>query len=71
MSGQLRLQVDGEVCIGSGNCVLADDRVFDQDDNGTVVLLDDRPTDAASVRQAVANCPSGALRLAEEGPHGC
>jgi ferredoxin len=40
--------------------------VFDQDDDGIVVLLDEHPSDEAAVREAVANCPSGALSLTEE-----
>jgi ferredoxin len=57
------------VCIGSGNCVLTAPRVFDQDDDeGLVVVLTTSevdPADAAAVRDAVAHCPSGALRWAD------
>jgi ferredoxin len=65
----LRVQADRDVCIGSGLCVLAAGAVFDQDDDGIVVLLNERPSDPADVdaaREAVANCPSGALSAAEE-----
>lgn len=65
MSGRVRLYADREVCIGAGLCVLADDTVFDQDDDGIVVLVDGRPTDSEGVQEAVRNCPSGALRLSE------
>jgi ferredoxin len=47
-------------------CVLTAGAVFDQDDDGIVVLLDERPSDVVSARDAVANCPSGALSLTEE-----
>jgi ferredoxin len=59
----VRVHADREVCIGSGNCVLVADDVFDQDDGATVVLLTDTPTPAQEerVRQAVAQCPSRAL----------
>ena len=56
---------DRDVCIGAGMCVFADDAVFDQDDDGLVVLLVERPRDGAAVRRAVATCPSGALQLVE------
>ncbi|MCO1660658.1 (4Fe-4S)-binding protein [Pseudonocardia sp. S2-4] len=45
-------------------CVYADDTVFDQDDDGLVVLLVEEPPDGEGVRRAVQTCPSGALRLA-------
>jgi ferredoxin len=58
-----------EVCIGSGNCVLAAPQVFDQDDDvGLVVLLTPEVTPelATAARDAVAHCPSGALRIVED-----
>jgi ferredoxin len=64
----VEVAADRDVCIGSGNCVLTVPAVFDQDDDeGLVVLLttDVAPQDADAVRQAVARCPSGALRLAD------
>ena len=62
----VQVHADREVCIGAGMCVLTADAVFDQDDDGIVVLLDERPADATAARDAVANCPSGALSLTEE-----
>lgn len=66
MSGRVHLYADREVCIGAGLCVLADGRVFDQDDEGIVVLVEERPTGGEGVQKAVRNCPSGALRLSED-----
>jgi ferredoxin len=62
----VHVHADRDVCIGAGMCVLTAGAVFDQDDDGIVVLLDEHPSDAAAVREAVANCPSGALSLEEE-----
>jgi ferredoxin len=62
----MRIAADREVCIGSGNCVYLAPAVFDQDDDeGLVVLLTPEvdPGDAEPVRDAVARCPSGALRV--------
>ena len=64
----MRVAADREVCIGSGNCVYSAPTVFDQDDEeGLVVLLTAQvdPQDADAVRNAVAHCPSGALRIVE------
>jgi ferredoxin len=62
----VHVHADRDVCIGAGMCVLTAGAVFDQDDDGIVVLLDEHPADEAAVRDAVANCPSGALSLTEE-----
>lgn len=66
MTGRLRLAANRDVCIGSGLCVTADDSVFDQDDDGIVVIIDDQPADNEIIRNAVRNCPSGALQLLDE-----
>lgn len=70
----VRVQADRDVCIQAGNCVMVAGEVFDQDDDGIVVLLGD--TDGGAVqtsdvpegeedhaREAVKLCPSEALRL--------
>jgi ferredoxin len=62
---KVRVSADRDVCIGAGLCVYADDAVFDQDDDGIVMLLVPEPADSEEVRRAVATCPSGALRLEE------
>lgn len=65
MTDTVKLEADRDRCIGSGMCLLAVPEVFDQDDDGIVVLLEPVPGaehgDAA--RTAVGNCPSGALRV--------
>jgi ferredoxin len=62
----VHVHADRDVCIGAGMCVLTAGAVFDQDDDGIVVLLDEHPSDEAAVREAVANCPSGALSLDDD-----
>jgi ferredoxin len=61
----VKVSADRDVCIGAGLCVYADDAVFDQDDDGIVVLLEAEPEDTEAVRRAVGTCPSGALRILE------
>lgn len=62
----MRIAADPRACVGSGQCVLAEPTVFDQDDDGIVVLrtdhLDDRSA-TARVRDAIALCPSRALSV--------
>ena len=64
----MRIEADRETCIGAGNCVLAAENVFDQDDDATVVVLQERPEgdDLTAAREAVQSCPAGALRLVED-----
>ncbi|PVZ04930.1 ferredoxin [Actinomycetospora cinnamomea] len=64
----MRIEANRDVCIGAGNCVLAAEDVFDQDDEALVVVLEEHPSDdqVAEVRNAVAQCPSGALGLVED-----
>jgi ferredoxin len=58
---------DRDVCISAGNCVMAAAAVFDQDDDGIVVVLVDEVPDGEEdhVREAVRLCPSEALRVAD------
>ena len=64
----MRVAADRDVCIGAGMCVLTAEAVFDQDDDGIVVVLDaEVPAGQEdAVARAVAGCPSGALRLIDD-----
>jgi ferredoxin len=64
----MRINADTTVCIGSGQCVLTEPAVFDQDDDGIVTLLTDHPEGeaAAHARDAVTLCPSRAITITED-----
>jgi ferredoxin len=63
----MRIVADTNVCVGAGQCVLTDPKIFDQsEDDGTVIVLDEHPTDVEKAREAVNVCPSGALSLVED-----
>ena len=63
----MRITADRDVCIGAGVCVMSTEVVFDQDDDGIVVVLVDEVPDAEhdNARKAVQLCPSGALKLVD------
>jgi ferredoxin len=65
----MRVVADLDVCIGAGVCVLTAPALFDQGtDDGLVRLLVDVVPEpqAGLVREAVENCPSGALSIRED-----
>jgi ferredoxin len=63
----VKVAADRDVCISAGNCVMSTGAVFDQDDDGiVVVLVDDVPdSEEGHVREAVKLCPSQALRITD------
>ncbi len=64
----MRVQADRDVCIQAGNCVMVADSLFDQDDDGiVVVLVDEVPADEQDkAREAVRLCPSQALTITQD-----
>lgn len=64
----MKVAVDQDKCISSGQCVLHASEVFDQrDEDGVVVLRSDSPPDelAGVVRKAAAACPALAIHIEE------
>ena len=59
------LRADRGTCIGAGMCVMTAAAVFDQDDDGLVVLVTEDPEVDEAVKQAVTLCPSGALSISD------
>jgi ferredoxin len=59
----VKIEVDREICVGAGNCVLAAPDLFDQDDDGIVVLLvaDASADQEKPAEMAMQRCPSGAI----------
>jgi ferredoxin len=64
----MRVKVDQDKCVASGQCVLAAALVFDQrEEDGIVVLLNPSPPleIAEDVRRAAALCPALAISVEE------
>ncbi|KQY08261.1 ferredoxin [Mycobacterium sp. Root135] len=61
----MKLEANRDACISSGNCVMTSEALFDQDDDGVVVLLAEDVPEAEEdhAREAVDICPASALRL--------
>jgi ferredoxin len=63
----VKVTVNQDKCVSSGMCVLNVAEVFDQSDDGVVVLLLDEPGPelAEDTRKAAAACPAMAIHLEE------
>jgi ferredoxin len=64
MAHNLEVEVDGSVCMGSGNCVLLAPTAFALDDD-IATVLDPESVDAETLRSAELSCPSGAISVTE------
>ena len=64
----MKMTVDQDKCVSSGQCVLNAEELFDQrDDDGVVVLLDGNPPadQVENARKAAAACPALAIDIEE------
>lgn len=65
-----RVQVNTEACQGHGRCYSLSPELFDSDDLGQSVVLNDGvvpPGLEDKARLAVANCPEHAISIVEDG----
>lgn len=62
----MSISADRDRCVGGGQCVLAAPEVFDQDDDGLVVVLQEDPPPelAGDVRTAAKLCPARVITTA-------
>jgi ferredoxin len=64
----MKVSVDTDKCVASGQCVLAAAQVFDQrDDDGVVILLNADPgaEQYEAVRLAAQMCPASVIQVTE------
>ncbi|MBB5781348.1 ferredoxin [Nonomuraea jabiensis] len=65
----MKVTIDQDKCCAAGTCVLVAPDVFDQrDDDGIVILLNERPPAElhAAVREAADVCPGAAISVSED-----
>jgi ferredoxin len=65
----MKVTVDRDKCVASGQCVLAAAAIFDQDENdGVVILLHDEPSPDQydAVRLAAQMCPASVIDVTVE-----
>ncbi|WP_020389713.1 ferredoxin [Kribbella catacumbae] len=63
----MKIEVTRSTCVGAGQCVLVADDLFDQDDDGLVVLIEEDPGEdrVESARLAASLCPARAIQVRE------
>lgn len=61
----MRIHLNRDTCIGSGQCALAAPEWFDQDEDGIAILLDDHVSGEGEdkVERAAFTCPARAIAL--------
>ncbi|MBL1110300.1 ferredoxin [Streptomyces sp. 5-8] len=61
----MRVTAERDRCVGSGQCALLSPEVFDQDDDGLVVVLREEPAEElrGEVFQAADLCPARSIRV--------
>jgi ferredoxin len=59
----LEVEIDREVCMGSGNCVYEAPGAFDLDDESVAVVVDPAGTPPDKVIAAALKCPTHAITV--------
>ena len=59
----LRIVIDRDRCVGSGNCLYWAPATFDLGDDGISVVVDPGGDDEDRIRVAADGCPAGAITV--------
>jgi len=62
----MRIEIDREACMGSGNCLFWAPGVFDLDDDGIAVVIDPEGAPEDRIVLAADGCPTRAITLIRE-----
>lgn len=65
-TNRVRVEVDRDLCIGSGDCVDTAPDVFELDDEGKAVVIDPDGASTDEIVDAAMNCPVTAILVAGE-----
>ncbi len=61
----MKIEVEKSACIGAGQCALVAPDIFDQDDEGIVLVLNDSPAEGlhGAAQKAATLCPAKAITI--------
>ncbi len=62
------LQVDPDLCMGSGQCIWYAPSTFDQDENATAFVIDAHGDPEDKIQEAIKSCPARAISRVEVEP---
>ena len=63
----MKIEVNRELCMGSGNCSFWAPGVFDLDDDGIAVVLDVTAAPEDKIVLAGQGCPTQAISITKDG----
>jgi ferredoxin len=63
----LEVAVDGELCMGSGNCLYEAPGVFDLDDDSVAFVVDPAASSEEQIIAAARKCPTHAIAVRRDG----
>ena len=63
----LEVEIDRDVCMGSGNCVYEAPGVFDLDDDSVALVVDPHAAPEEAVVTAARKCPTHAITVRRDG----
>lgn len=66
MGSGLRIEINPDTCIGSGNCGFWAPATFDIGDDNIALVLDAAGDDETRIRKAVEGCPTRSITLTAE-----
>jgi len=66
-SGEMTIEINRELCMGSGNCSFWAPGVFDLDDDGIAVVLDPTAAPEDKIILAGQGCPTQAISITKDG----
>jgi ferredoxin len=61
----LRIEINAEKCMGSGNCLFWAPGVFELSDDGIAFVVDPTAATERQIMQAVEGCPTQAIAVSE------
>ena len=62
----IKIKIDRDLCIGTGNCIDAASKTFDLDDENIVILKDSKGDQDDDIIEAAKVCPVTAIFLFDE-----
>jgi ferredoxin len=63
----MRVEVDRDLCIGSGNCVHLSGGAIELDDEGVATVVNGESASVEKLRQAERSCPTEAIAVTVDG----